>query len=70
MAVVTYKICDRCKKKIDRKSGKLAIVTTSYEIRWIIKGCVHEHDKELCGDCSDELEKFMSNELYIPEVKA
>jgi hypothetical protein len=58
MAIVTYRVCDRCKKPIDDHSRRLSKVRKA-KVRSAFLGIVDEREFELCGKCSDELDKWL-----------
>lgn len=62
MATIEYEVCDRCKEKIDYHSRKLATVHRA-KINWIFCGIVNEYKYQLCKNCSEELDVFLSSKV-------
>lgn len=61
MATINYKFCDRCQEKINYHSRLRAFVQMPRDIKilWIVCGVSMDQQKELCGKCAEELEKFL-----------
>lgn len=61
MATVEYQVCDRCREKISYRSRLRAKVQWPkvIKIAWVICGATMNQEKELCGKCAEELEKFL-----------
>ena len=57
-----YRKCDRCHEVINEHWYKLARVG-KFKKRLLISGYVHESEFDLCGICSEKLERFMDKEL-------
>jgi len=58
MATVNYEVCDRCGNKINYHSRLLARIHT-VKIKWIVCGEMMDSEKQLCKECSKELDKWL-----------
>lgn len=57
-----YRICDRCKEKINERWYK-RLDLTKFKGRWLLGGYVYESDYDLCGKCTEKFERFMDGTL-------
>ena len=57
-----YRVCDRCKEKINERWYK-RIDLTRLKGRWLLSGYVHEIDYDLCGKCTEKFDRFMDGTL-------
>jgi tRNA U54 and U55 pseudouridine synthase Pus10 len=62
MATVSYEVCDRCNNRIEKKRGlqSKARLKKRKLLWWrLTSGAVSVWERELCGDCTEALEKFL-----------
>lgn len=58
MAVIKYKVCDRCKEEIGTP-GKWSLFRSEKLYRFTrYLGWAAQREFELCGKCTEELEEF------------
>lgn len=68
--MATKKVCDRCGKEIDvLKQTWLRLRPYKYNLLVDADYTPYYHDYDLCYDCAMKLQKFLRNEIDIPEAK-